>query len=660
MVKFQTAEMSHEQIRSRVQVALDKKYPVKMPEPVDYDKMPWAMDVYDGYVIHTGGPGKGLFKQKYSLKDGECELMGEPEEVEPGYVTKASLAAAKVTTGDDADAQALMAELCDKNPLLASIKDSPNTHLIMLDLTSIGKPSRHQGQFHYQLAKSGIKSAIASLISKPIHVTAGLDGHFTAGKDPVAIGAFLGGVVIDQPDGSWLLRAIGTLWDDDFPETVKDIQEKKAELGASYEIAYLAASASRLTDKVIEIGKYEFSGGAILLKTAAAHQETALLMASKDSSKAREIISESIRLHEKHMGDPTTATAKSQKDLMDMLKQAKTALGSVLMASEDTTMTFDVPDEEQYPRLLAYLRGGTSFTQADTLSYKERSGLSDSDFALIQTVDDRKIRRFPIHDEAHRKNAWARLPQAKNLSDAERSEVRNKVINKAKSAGDDWAKDYKKSGGEWTKGTPTKGGASMKFKGIPEELEAVVEALLSTTTKEAVQAFEAKIAAAEPDSDDMPPAMKKKMKMAVDAAVAAAAAPLTAEVERLKPFEAKTAELTAALEVSKTAHETAQTALDKIAGEQKMAATLTALKADYGLTDAQLKEDKRAPLVAKLAAGKEPLSVEEWKQLMTGAQVPGSGQRVPLFAGGGDPGAQAPDPEAIKKNFPNAVKKTFR
>jgi hypothetical protein len=621
MVKYHTAEMSHEQIRSAVQQALDTKYQGPPPEPTDYDKMPWAMEVYDDHVIHSGGPGKGLFKQKYTLgKAGECELIGDPEAVEMGFVTKASmqLAASKVTTSVE-EAQELMTELCDKNPLMASLKDSPNTHLVIFDLTSIGKPSNHEGQFHYQLAKSGLKAALPTLISKPIHVTAGLDGHFTAGKDPVAIGVFLGGVVIDQPDGSQVLRAIGTLWDDDFPDLVNEIKEKRADLGASYEIAYLAASASRLGGKVIEIGKYEFSGGAILYKSAAAHRETQLLMADKD-----------------------------------------------------TSQTFDVLDDEQLARLVAWLRGGTSFTQADTLSYKERTNLSDSDFALVQTVDGRKVRRFPIQDEAHRKNAWSRLPQAKNLSDAERSELATKIINKAKAAGDDWAKGYTKSGGEWTKGTQTKGGASMKYKGIPEDVEAVVDALIATAIKDLEgshkanmdrlvtekAAVEAKLQAAMPMDDEGKPAFLKKKATELEAQVAT----LTTEVERLKPIEAKATEMTAAFEVAKASLATAQQELDKIAGEQKLAATITALKADYGLTDAQIKEEKRAPLIAKQAAGKEPLSIEEWKQLMTGAQVPGArGEIVPLFAGGGDPG-QGPKatPAEIAKNFPNAAKKTFR
>jgi hypothetical protein len=154
--------------------------------------------------------------------------------------------AASARVVDGKDAQALIADLTAKNPLMAALKDSPNVHFVVLDLTSIGKPSHHFGDTQYQLAKSGLPDALPTLITKPIHVTPDLDGHFTAGADPTCIGVFLGGIGIDQEDGSTTLRAIATLWDSDFPDIIKEIEEKRATLGASYEIAYLAASASRL------------------------------------------------------------------------------------------------------------------------------------------------------------------------------------------------------------------------------------------------------------------------------------------------------------------------------------------------------------------------------------------------------------------------------
>lgn len=208
----------------------------------------------------------------------------------------------------------------------------------------------------------------------------------------------------------------------------------------------------------------------------------------------------------------------------------------------------------------------------------------------------------------------------------------------------------------------------MKYQGIPQELEAVVDALLAdATTKMTADAtariavVEAKLKAAmdpkEPDADDEKPAFLKKKQAELEAKVAE----LSAEIDRLKTFEAKSTELTAAGEVLKEQLATATIALDEIAAEKTMTDTVAALKADYGLTDAQLKEEKRAPLVAKQAAGKVPLTIAEWKTLMTGAQVPGvRGEKIPLFAGGGDPDQVVPDKDAIARNFPNAVVKKFR
>lgn len=75
---------------------------------------------------------------------------------------------------------------------------------------------------------------------------------------------------------------------------------------------------------------------------------------------------------------------------------------------------------------------GGEIEEAKKITTKQRNELPDSDFALIQHVGGKKVRRFPIHDEAHVRNALARLPQAKGLSDAERKSAMNKILRKAK------------------------------------------------------------------------------------------------------------------------------------------------------------------------------------------------------------------------------------
>jgi hypothetical protein len=75
---------------------------------------------------------------------------------------------------------------------------------------------------------------------------------------------------------------------------------------------------------------------------------------------------------------------------------------------------------------------GGEIEDAKKLTTEQRNALPDSDFALIQEKDGKKIRRFPINDEAHVRNALARLPQAKDISEEEKKSALAKILKKAK------------------------------------------------------------------------------------------------------------------------------------------------------------------------------------------------------------------------------------
>jgi hypothetical protein len=75
---------------------------------------------------------------------------------------------------------------------------------------------------------------------------------------------------------------------------------------------------------------------------------------------------------------------------------------------------------------------GGEIEEAKKLTTDQRNALPDSDFALIQEKDGKKIRRFPINDEAHVRNALARLPQAKDITEEERKSTLAKILKKAK------------------------------------------------------------------------------------------------------------------------------------------------------------------------------------------------------------------------------------
>lgn len=73
------------------------------------------------------------------------------------------------------------------------------------------------------------------------------------------------------------------------------------------------------------------------------------------------------------------------------------------------------------------------FFEGKKLTYERRQELPDSAFALIQKKDGQKVRRFPIHDCVHARNAKARVEMAKGLSPEEKATVIRKADTKINS-----------------------------------------------------------------------------------------------------------------------------------------------------------------------------------------------------------------------------------
>ena len=63
------------------------------------------------------------------------------------------------------------------------------------------------------------------------------------------------------------------------------------------------------------------------------------------------------------------------------------------------------------------------------LTTTSRKALPDSSFALVyrDKKTGKKLRRFPIYDAAHARNALARLSQAKGLTPAQKATVKRKA-----------------------------------------------------------------------------------------------------------------------------------------------------------------------------------------------------------------------------------------
>lgn len=68
------------------------------------------------------------------------------------------------------------------------------------------------------------------------------------------------------------------------------------------------------------------------------------------------------------------------------------------------------------------------------LSSEARNNLSDEDFAYVKVINGKKIRKFPIKDKAHVRNALARFSQA-DIPEADKAAVLAKIKARAKSMG---------------------------------------------------------------------------------------------------------------------------------------------------------------------------------------------------------------------------------
>ena len=103
-------------------------------------------------------------------------------------------------------------------------------------------------------------------------------------------------------------------------------------------------------------------------------------------------------------------------------------------------------EESKVEELIENDYEGVEFEEAKKLTTEQRNALPDSDFALIQEKDGKKIRRFPINDEAHVRNALARLPQAKDITEEEKKSALEKIIKRAKELKmDELVKKYEKA-----------------------------------------------------------------------------------------------------------------------------------------------------------------------------------------------------------------------
>lgn len=130
-------------------------------------------------------------------------------------------------------------------------------------------------------------------------------------------------------------------------------------------------------------------------------------------------------------------------------EETKVEVYELLIAEQ----SFDITDED----ISLFENEEDEIEEAKRLKYEEKKNLSDDDFAVVLTVknkvtgEPRKIRMFVINDEAHVRNALARLGQEKVREHLKRlgvsiESVQKKILKRAKELNmEDLLKRYEKS-----------------------------------------------------------------------------------------------------------------------------------------------------------------------------------------------------------------------
>lgn len=136
-------------------------------------------------------------------------------------------------------------------------------------LTRVDEPSTrppHGSQGHRVLIPRAVaEAALPTLLGMGVDVSGNFKDHAKQTKVGVITEAHIAGKD---------LVFSGHLYDKDFPEEVAYIQQHKASLGASYEIADVSVEDTEAT--IWTLTALTFTGAAILRKDAAAYQETAI------------------------------------------------------------------------------------------------------------------------------------------------------------------------------------------------------------------------------------------------------------------------------------------------------------------------------------------------------------------------------------------------
>ena len=226
------------------------------------------------YVVNKMlNASNGLFEIK-----GECGTVKEMKEL----------------TDDDIKSYGLDPLFCHGRPNMKVIEgdlllaNTPFTPLVTEDM-------KEEGITTLILPAELVASNLGQLQAMPIHISQDLSSHYKDGKydkktlagEYSAIGTILAAKMVtrDGFDEPWC-RILGALWEDNYPEAVAEISERREEMGMSVEMLFTLQGLEATETNAIKLTEFSFRGAAILAKDMAAFPDSQLLVANKVNGRA--------------------------------------------------------------------------------------------------------------------------------------------------------------------------------------------------------------------------------------------------------------------------------------------------------------------------------------------------------------------------------------
>jgi len=258
-----------------------------------------------------------------------------------------------------------------------------------------------------RLSKKAVEESLPTLVGKQV--------NFNHQRQGAICGYILDAWLNNREEIEICFAFFKDVYHDEYAEAI-DLMEN-GNLTVSFELNSEKATQDHLSDGTRRLNDINFAGVGLLLNEKPAYA----------GAKVFEMAKKAVAYIFNPNGDLMFANKNEYQELIKALSVAKDnnlSQGELNMEKE-LRIADSINDEVQ---------------NAKKLSYQEKQNLPDSSFAVVIKKDGRKIRKFPIHDAAHVRNALARLGQEPTIKALERLGVsveatKKKVLARAKALG---------------------------------------------------------------------------------------------------------------------------------------------------------------------------------------------------------------------------------